>query len=233
MLDCSTVFITFEKKDREKFDEVMGCHDWFDEVVSETPVTLSVMTNEANFAFDNEITILSENGLYFYGSFDSGSNFNAGEFVSLGGEYAEVSKDYCGNIIVPYDPKHGVSEDDAKNIKKFDCIMTDLLDYFKHLEKVEEDKKVKHTVSDEFVNALHHAGNVIREYMDGISSDEELENAGRLARYEYYLFNGEPKKAAEEMENSAGEKSWDTMVKEYAKHKIKNIDQNLIKFSKE
>jgi len=200
MSDCATVFITFEKKDRAKFDEVMGHNHWFDDIIRETPIVLSVQTDEAECAFDSEITLLSADGLYFYGSFDSASNFDAGEFVSLGDEYAEVQKDYCGNIVVPYDPKYGVSEEDAENVKNFDRLMTDIINYFEYLEKVEEAKKVTHIVRDEFVKALHHAGNLIREFINGEATQEELENAGSRARREYYLFNGEAYNAAEEIE---------------------------------
>jgi hypothetical protein len=87
MGDRCYVSLTCRREDQELFEDIGFCLGWDEKREGNSPF-IEMEAEQANYAAYDDLHVLAEQGVPFYGSHDQGGDYAAGIFASAGGEIA-------------------------------------------------------------------------------------------------------------------------------------------------
>ena len=102
-----------------KNKEPPGFMHWVDDVIEESDDTLHVVSQEANYGFQQELDSAAAKGAVFYGSHGVGGTYGPGGFVGVGGKYTEVQADDNGDPVVSVKPNGVVSKRRLNQVQRY------------------------------------------------------------------------------------------------------------------
>jgi len=124
MSDTCWFEMVVDREDVRKVNEVMfNTKDnlyWNEVIEDENDNTLTLISDEANYGYYNELKRLTEAKINFYGKHDSGSGYEAARFACFDGKYRGVAtiNDEPAALV----GRDGISEASVKNIWEYYAI---------------------------------------------------------------------------------------------------------------
>lgn len=95
---------------------------------------LSFVYEEANYAFYDELKVLSETSLQFYGNHGPGGTYGPSEFVSDGKEFVSIETGFEGGYVCNFHSNGTPEESTLAEIKKYLSISNKVEQYFNEIE---------------------------------------------------------------------------------------------------